>query len=164
MIIGTVYALVLGSFDPKKSVQLVTMQNLKQSLLPHWHKGTKLDLIIYDKCSESILLKNNEPIEEVEVDLNLNIFQKIKVYKLDAYGGKREVSFSPIPIDKKLHKVCFQYTIFPNGSSSSYMVKSGKSFYTFFPYFQPTYITTTLDDAMDEYLKTEYTKIEIRDE
>ena len=159
MIIGVVYALVLGSFDPKKSVKITTLQYIKDTISPYWTKGTKVEMVIYDRCQESALIINNEIQEDVEANINPDIFKDIKVFKNDRHNGKREIKFSPILIDNRIHKVCFRFTLFPNGSSSSYVVQSGKKFYVYFPYFEETYITTTLDDAFEVYQKREFTKI-----
>ena len=159
MIIGVVYSLVLGSFDPKKSIKLPSLQYIKDSLLPYWIKGTKVELVIYDRCHEATLLINDEVQDEIETDINADIFKDIKVYKNDIHNGVRDILFAPVLIENRLHKVCFRFTLFPNGSSSSYVVKSGKKYYAYFPYFEETYTTTTLDDAFDVYQKKEYTKI-----
>lgn len=161
MIIGVIYALVLGSFDPKKSIKIVTLEHIKETLSPYWQKGIKVDLVIYDKCSESALLINNEIQEELKININTNIFKDIKVYKNDRHNGERDITFTPILLDKRLKKVCFRFTIFPNGSNSTYVVKSGKKYYAYFPYFEDTYVTTKLDDALEIYQKKEFTKITV---
>ncbi len=159
MIIGVVYALVLGSFDPKKSIKIVTLEHIKEILTPYWTKGIKLELVIYDRCSKSELLINGKIKEDLELDINTNLFKDIKVYKQDRYNEERKLIFSPILVDKKLYKSCFRFTLFPNGSSSSYVVQSGKKYYTYFPYFEKTYVTNTLDDAIEASQKKEFTKI-----
>ncbi len=161
IIIGVVYSLVIGSFDPKKSVKVTTLTNLKDALLPLWSKGVRVDLYIYDNCSKSALFINNEIKEDLEVSIKTDIFKDIKVYKTDSYGAKKRVEYPPVIIENRVHKVCFQYTIFPNSSNSSYIVKSAKKYYTFSPYFEHTKIWTNFDNALDYYLKKEYTKITI---
>lgn len=159
MIIGVVYSLVLGSFDPKKSIKIVTLQYIKDALSPYWTKGVKVELVVYDRCRESALLINNEIQEEIETNINADMFKGIKVYKNDRHNGEREITFAPILVENRLHKVCFRFTLFPNGSNSSYVAKSGKRYYTYFPYFEETYVTTKLDDALEVAQKKEFTKI-----
>jgi len=159
MIIGVVYALVLGSFDPKKSIKVITLKDIKSALLPHWIKGKQVDLYVYDKCKKSALFVNGELKEDLKVNIDSYIFKDIKVYKSALRGDRREIKFTPVIIDDRVKKVCFQYTIFPNGSSSSYIVKSGKNYYVYFPYFEDTYITTDFDDAKEKYQNNEITKI-----
>ncbi len=163
MIIGVVYALVLGSFDPKKSVKIVTLQYITDALTPYWTKGTKVELVVYDRCRESALLINDEIKEDIETDIDTNMFKDIKVYKNDRHNGEREITFSPILVDNRLHKVCFRFTLFPNGSNSSFIVQSGKRFYAYFPYFEEAYVSTKLDDALEVYQKKEFTKINVHE-
>jgi hypothetical protein len=159
MIIGIVYALVLGSFDPKKSVKIVTLSYIKEALLPYWTKGSKVELVVYDRCRESVLLVNDEIKEDVETNIKADMFKDIKVFKSDRHNGERKITFSPILVESRLHKVCFRFTLFPNGSNSSFVIKSGKKYYSYFPYFEDTYITTSLDDALEVFYKEKYTKI-----
>jgi len=163
MIIGIVYSLVLGHFDPKKSVNIVNLERIKDALQPHWTKGTKVKLVVYDNCKESTILINDEVKEDVKINVNNNIFNDIKVFKKDRFNEELEIEFTPIVIENRLQKVCFEYTLFPNGSNSSYVVKSGKDYYTYFPYFEKTYKTSSLDDAIEALEKKEYTKITINE-
>ncbi len=164
LIIGVVYSLVLGTFDPKKSVKVITLEHIKDALSPHWEKGKRVDFYIYNRCQKSALLVNGELQEELNIDISLDIFKDIKVYKNDIHSSEREIEFAPVLIDEKLYKVCFQYTIFPNSSASSYVVKSGDRYYAFFPYFRDTYITSKLRDALDMQRSEEFTKIRVVDE
>lgn len=164
LIIGVIYSLVLGTFDPKKSIKVITLEHIKSALSPHWKKGKRVDFYIYDRCQKSALLVDDELQEEINIDISLDIFKDVKVYKNDIHSGEREIEFSPVLIDEKLHKVCFRYTIFPNSSSSSYVVKSGKKYYAFFPYFKESYITSKLSDALQMQRSEEFTKIRVVDE
>jgi prepilin-type N-terminal cleavage/methylation domain-containing protein len=159
MIIGVVYALVLGSFDPKKSIKVITLKDIRSALSPHWTKGKKIDLYIYDRCKKSALFINDEIKDDIKVNIDSNLFKNIKVYKTAVTGDRREIKFTPVIIDNRVKKVCFQYTIFPNGSSSSYIIKSGKNYYVYFPYFENTYVTTDFDEAKERYQNSEFTKI-----
>ncbi len=163
MIIGIVYSLVLGNFNTKNRVSISSIENIKKALMPHWKKGHKVDLIVYDKCSKSILAINNEPMEDLELNLNNKIFKNIKVYKNDLYNDKRSIAFPSIKIENKIYKSCFRFSIFPNGSSSSYIVKSENKFYLFFPIFVNTLITNDLDSAMEIYTNEEFTKITVHE-
>ncbi len=161
IIIGVVYSLVLGTFDPKKSVNITKFEDLKSALVPQWTKGAKVDLYLYDRCRKSAIFINDEIKEDIKFELDIKIFKDIKVYKSDRLGDKRKIQFAPALINDKVHKVCFKYTIFPNGSSSSFIAKSGKKYYTFFPYFEQTYISSRIDDALEHYTKANFTKITV---
>jgi prepilin-type N-terminal cleavage/methylation domain-containing protein len=159
MIIGIVYSLVLGTFNPKNSIKIANLKNIKQGLLPHWKKGHKVEFYVYDKCSKSIVYINGEPKENIKPDIQNSLFDKIKVYKKDRYGDKTELEFTPVKLENKIYKSCFKYTIFPNGSSSSYIIYSNKKYYILYPYFKDTQISTSIDDAFELYQQKQHTKI-----
>jgi prepilin-type N-terminal cleavage/methylation domain-containing protein len=163
MIIGIVYGLVLGSFDPKKSVKITTLKDIKSALSTHWIKGKKVDLYVYEKCKKIALFVNDEIQDDLKLNIDSNIFKDIKVYKNALTGDQREIKFRSVLIDERVKKVCFHYTIFPNGSSSSYIAKSGKNYYVYFPYFEDTFVTTEYDEAKERYQNDEFTKITIHE-
>jgi prepilin-type N-terminal cleavage/methylation domain-containing protein len=159
MIIGVVYSLVLGSFNPKNSLTITNIQNLKNALSKYWTKNNQVDFYVYDRCSKSILFINGEPKKDIKLDINNKLFKNIKAYKLDRYGSKQLLEFSSVRLEKKIYKSCFKYSIFANGSSSSYVIKNNNKFYTLYPYFEDTKVSKNFDDAFELYKQTELTKI-----
>lgn len=159
IIIGVVYALVLGNFNPKNSVKIPTLHTIKESLLPYWQKGSLVELIVYDNCNESAVFVNSYYDEPKETDLNLAMFKDIEVFRIDQYDNAQKINFAPAIIDEKIQNSCFRFTLFPNGSSSSYIVKSGKEYIVFFPFFESPEIYTDLGDALEHYQHKSYTRI-----
>jgi len=149
MLVGIVYALVLSNFNTKKKVNVIHMQNIKEALLPFWKKGKQIDFYLYDACQKSAIFINGSFQEDIEADIKLSEFKKVEVYKPDSRGENQKQEFIPIMIEKKLHKVCFKYTLYPNGSNSSYIVKKDKLYYIFYPYFQDVNQTDDLGEATD---------------
>ncbi len=149
VIIGAIYALVLSNFNTKKKVRIFKITNIKEALLPHWSKGKRLDFFLYDKCQKSAIFINGVYHDELEVDIDNALFDKVKIYKPDNRGEGQEEEFTPIMIDKKLQKVCFRYTLFPNGANSSFILKKDKLYMVFYPYFQETNSSEDLGDAID---------------
>ena len=149
MLVGIVYALVLSNFNTKKKVQVLHLYNIKEALLPFWKKGKQIDFYLYDNCQKSAIFINDNFQEEIEVDIQLSEFDKVEVYRPDNRGENQKQEFTPIMIEKKLHKVCFKYTLFPNGSNSSYILKKDKLYYIFYPYFQDVNKTDDLSQATD---------------
>lgn len=146
-LIGIIYALVLTNFNTKKEVKILKLSNLKESLQPFWQKGKRVDLYLYDHCEKSALFINDTYQEELKATINLSEFHKTKVYKTDYNGEVQEIEFTPIMIENKLKKVCLQYTVFPNGSGSSYIIKRDKDYFIFYPYFQDVNQTDDLSTA-----------------
>ena len=158
VLIGSVYALVLTGFN-KKNIEIHRLENIKDSLLPMWKKGVRVDFIVYNKCSQSAIFINNAHQEDIESSLKPKLFKDITLYKIDATNDTVKVKLTPIIFDEKLYDVCFKYTLFPNGSNSSYIIEQNKKFYTFYPYFQEPQIFNSLEEAVDAYQLKQYMEI-----
>jgi len=150
LIIGIVYALVLGHFDPKQRIKVFSLSSLRDTLSQIHHEGQRIDLVVYGKCKKTAYFINNELQEKMKVDISDTIFQDLKVYKSDPFGHEREISFTPVIINDRLEPVCFKYTIYPNGSGSNYIVfkKSEEKYYIFPPYFEDVNSTDSLEEAL----------------
>ena len=149
MIIGIVYALVLSNFNTKKKVHILHIKEIKEALIPFWSKGKRIDFYLYDKCTKAALFVNNRYQEELKADIAISEFKDIQAYRPDAQGQAQKIEFTPIMIEDKLHKVCFRYTLFPNGSNSHYILKQNKTYYLFYPYFQDVISSQDLEEAVD---------------
>ena len=158
VLIGSVYALVLTGFN-KKNIEISRLENIKTTLLPMWKKGVRIDIIVYNKCSQSAIFINNSHQEDIESSLKPELFKDIIIHKIDSTNDTTKLKLAPIIFDKKLYEVCFKFTLFPNGSSSSYIVEQNKRFYVFYPYFQDPQIFTSLEDAIDAYQLKQYMEI-----
>ncbi len=157
-IIGIVYAVVLNSFKSTQNITYANFANLKDKFLPFWKRGSLLEFYIYDNCSKSILFLNSNKLTN-QPDFDIKMFKEIKVYKTDRFAEAKKVEFAPLKFDNKLYSVCFKYTIFPNGSSSSYIVKLLDNYYIMYPYMMDTKVATTLNEAVDLFLNKELIKI-----
>ncbi len=147
ILVGTIYGLVLSNFHNKKKVHILKIENIKEALQPFWSNGKRLDFYIYDACKKSALFSNDHYQEELKPDIALSEFDSIEALKPDITGENKTIEFPPIMINNRLHKVCFAYTLFPNGSNSSYIVKKDKMFYVFYPYFQDVNKSESLSEA-----------------
>lgn len=159
LIIGIVYALVLGRFNPKQYVEIATLQNLKSALTSKWKDGERVDLYLYDKCRKSALFKNGEYQEKITINIKPKMFSDLTIYKTDPFDHERKIDFSPVVIEDKLQPVCFQFTLFPNGSSSNYIVKQKEKYFVFHPYFEDLNITETMEDALENFTHQKDKKI-----
>jgi len=156
MLVGVTYALVLSNFNTKKKVKILHIQDIKETLLPFWKKGTQVDFYLYDNCEKSAIFINSVYQEELEININMKEFKKVEVYKADYRGESQKQEFVPIMIGKKLYKVCFKFSIFKNGSNSSYILKQDKNYFIFYPYFEDNNETDDLNQALDLLQHKEY--------
>ena len=148
MIIGIVYALVLGRLDPKQHMKIVKLDSLRDIMMQRHKDGQKLDLVLYGNCKKSALLLNGEWQEEMKINLKPEMFQNITVYKSDPFGHERKITFTPEIIDDRLEPVCFRYTVYPNGSGSNYIIAQKEKFYVFPPYFEDVNVSESLEEAL----------------
>jgi len=150
LIIGIVYALVLGRLDPKQHMKIASLKALRDTMTAKHHEGQRLDLYIYGKCDKAALFVNGEYREKMHVDLAVSLFENLEVYKSDPFGHERKINFVPVRIEDKLEPVCFRYTVFPNGSASNYIVHQIKKdrYIVFPPYFEDVNETDSLEEAL----------------
>ena len=160
-LIGIIYTVVLANFNTRKNVQILKIQNLKDSLQPIYKRGKRIDLYIYDRCKKAVLFVNGEVQESYKPKIDLSEFEDIKTYKLDNMGELQELEFTPILLEAKLQKVCFKFSIFKNGSSSSYILKKDKKYYIFYPYFQDVNTSLDEDEAIDLLTHKDYRGVKI---
>ncbi len=156
VLIGITYALVLSNFNTKKKVHILKVSQIKEALLPFWSKGKRIDFYIYHNCQKAAIFINGTYQDELEPDIKISEFDKIEVYKPDNRGEATRVEFTPIMIENRLQKVCFRYTLFPNGSNSNFILKKKKLYYIFYPYFQDVNRSEDLSEAMDLLQHTQY--------
>ncbi len=148
VIIGIVYALVLGRMNPKERISIVDLASLRDTLMQYQRPGERLELVLYDKCKKMSFFRNGEKEEKLKADISPALFSDIVVYKSDPFGHERQIDFMPRVIDDRLEPVCFSFTIFPNGSGSSYIVRKENRFYIFPPYFEDVNITDSMEEAL----------------
>ncbi len=158
VIIGIVYAVVLNNFKSEQNITPSNFANLKDKFLPFYKRGDLLEFYVYDDCSKSAIIINNE-LQDKKVDLNIKAFKDIQVYKTDKFADPKKVEFAPVKIDNRIYDVCFKFSIFPNSSSSSYIVHFWDKYYILYPYMIETKIVSNLKEAVDIFTNQDIKKI-----
>ncbi len=159
VIIGIVYSLVLGRFDTKQYMKITKLDSLREILRAKHQEGVRVDLYLYDNCKKSALFLNSTYQEDMKINIKPEMFKNLKVYKSDQFGNERQISFAPVIIEDKLYKVCFKFTIFPNGSSSNYIVEQNEHYYIFPPYFEDVNQTQSLQEALSLFTHKDQKRI-----
>jgi len=159
LIIGIVYALVLGRMNPKQYMKIVTLDSLRDTMTAHHREGQRVDLILYENCRKSALFVNGEYQEKMHINIKPEMFEKAEVYKSDPFGHARKITFPPQIIGDKLEPVCFRYTIFPNGSGSNYIIRQKDKYYVFPPYFEDVNVTDSMEEALARFTHEKAKKI-----
>lgn len=157
ILIGLVYSLVLGKVNKKKIVKINKLENLR-TILSSSNNNQHIELNIYDNCKKITVLGLDK-----KIDIDTSIFKDIIVYKVDTSNNLKKIEFTPILVDKKVYEVCFNFTIYKNKSSSSYIVKQDNRYIVFHSYFKDSYTTPNEDEAI-EYLTNQKELKEFKDE
>ncbi len=153
ILIGIVYAVVLTNFQVKKDTRIMHLKSVRNALMPYWKRGKRVDLVIYDHCKKAVILLNHELKKEYQPKINLKEFQNLRRLEFNADKELKEIPWAPYRIEGKLYPVCFSYTIFENGSNSSYILQTDDSTYAVvYPYFQDINIVDDEDTAKKLYL------------
>ncbi len=149
ILIGLVYSLVLGKMPNKKRVKITTLKDLKYTLSKAKIANTTLQLIVYDRCNKFSLKGSNK-----ELDINPEIFQNIKIYKVKN-ENLDEITFAPYIKDDDIYDVCLRFYLYKNGSSSNYIIEKNEKYYIYNPYYPQTIVTTDKDKAIEIFTQKE---------
>jgi len=111
-----------------------------------------VSLVCLDECRECSVYADGKKTEGAAVTL----FEALPaVYRRDGLGQFQEVKFLPVKdSDGVLQNVCFRYTLYRNGSRSSYIVGYNDVYYLYDAYLQPVTKYRTLEAAEAAYDKT----------
>lgn len=143
MIVGIVYSLGLFTVQKERVASTtVPLSDIKTSLTAMEHSGT-IRLVCDSSCRDCrILDAKQSPIGY----LRLQSEGFPKRYAFDRYGELRPIGTPIIRTDKGLEEACFDFTLFPDGTSSSLILKDNDSFYAYTPLTdQKPYITGSTD-------------------
>ena len=151
LIMGLIYSLAIGRFYSKENLKIDNIANLKESLLLFKEKGDdKITFVLYDNCNKNAVLINDALTYE---NIDFDIFDELVIYDLDTYLNPKIKDYPNILLKGKSYDVCFKFTIYPNGSNDSYIVKNDSKYYVFKPYFEELKIVKTLDKAIETFLE-----------
>ena len=110
----------------------VTLTTLKP-FLQEFPFQREAELLCLEPCKSCSLLIDGKPADGVAVPL---FGSTPKVYEKDRFGQLRQKEFLPYrKTDGTLSNVCFAYSLYKNGSSSSYVVNYQERYYAFDAYF-----------------------------
>lgn len=150
LLIAILYGVFINKLQqnaPKEQREQVTLTTLKK-LLSQFPVQHEREVICTEPCKECRIYLDGHPLEEGE----LTLFETPPtVWRPDPYGAYQPVTFSPL-LDPRheAKQVCFRFSLFRNGSSSSYIVQTGEKRYLVFrPYLFPVTEYASLDDARE---------------
>ena len=155
LLIGIIYGVFVHKLSQKErnsDTNEVTLETLKEFLLQFSPKKTAV-LRCLTPCDKCYVYRDGKKAREIEISL----FEEApNVYQSDPYGQLQRMAFTPLQGKHgEALDVCFEFTLFENGSSSSYIVESGDKIYMFDPYMRPVSVFDSLSKAKDIFDKSE---------
>lgn len=130
VIVGIVYSLVVFSIRTEKAtVSEVPLDALKKTLEALDYDG-KLRLFCDSGCEECRLYRDDAPSSS---SFRLKTGHSIQRYGFNRFGDLEPLE--PVVSDNHQHMEpgCFEYTLYPDGSSSFLLLKSADTYYLYTP-------------------------------
>ena len=149
MIVGIVYS--LGMFTVKKeriASTTLPLSGIKTSLTATEHSG--LIRLVCDKACRDcrILDAKQSPIGY----LRLQSESTPQRYGFDRYGELRPIGPAVVRTEKGLEQACFEFTLFPDGTSTPLILKDNASYYAYTPLTDQSPYITGDTDALRRFL------------
>jgi prepilin-type N-terminal cleavage/methylation domain-containing protein len=130
IIIGVVYSFVGNSFIKAQKKENISLKNLPKIIRTLQYKTLEIN-IFGRECDKIIWFESSNSIP---INASININRKLKVYNFNMYGDLKKIDFDSITIENRDYPICFQFELYDNGSSSSFIVEDTKTqlfyFYT----------------------------------
>lgn len=139
----------------------VTLKTLK-SLLGTLPSERRREVICLKPCTECAIFLDGKPLEESKLKL---FRSEPTVWHPDRYGQYQAVEFTPL-IDPEhgVKRVCFRFSLFRNGSSSSYIVQTDPDHFLVFRAFAQSVTSfESMDDAQSALDSERFLPTEQRD-
>lgn len=118
---------------PETSGVPLSLETLDRYLAPiAGQTGRNISFVCRDSCRACDLYADGKRLKGDSVSL---FDTSPEVYRMNSYGQYRQVEFTPVNTkDGVVQDVCFRYTLFANGSRSSYIVYYDDAYYVFDAY------------------------------
>ena len=154
LLIGIIYGIFVHKLSQKErrsAKDTVTLETLK-TFLSSFSPKEEAVLRCFTPCKTCRVYRDGKQVDDLEISL----FEEApNAYTNDAFGQLRRIEFVPIEGKKKqIMDVCFEFTLFENGSSSNYIVEYDKKAYLFDPYLKPVKVYDSLDAASAAFDKS----------
>ena len=151
VIISLVYGIFVQKISSKEHhLKKDGVKNLR-ALLQQYDFNESAKVVCIQKCIECSIYVDGKKIKSIE------LFTKpITVYDFDIHGILTQKEFVPIFQKDEPQEVCFEYTLYPNGSASSFIVQEGSKYYVLYAYAKPTKVVDSLDKASELYDQSDW--------
>lgn len=146
IIIGVIYGIFVQNIDVlEEEKKEFRFENLK-AFLTRYQNDNTISIICLEEnlkgCSDCRIYIDGKPTES-----QISLDPEMTVWYLDSDDILEKKDYGTILYDNDYVKKCFEFSLYPNGSSTEMIVEHQNKTYLFFPYFQPTKIFEDPNDA-----------------
>ncbi len=151
LIVSLVYTIFVQKISSKEyRLKKGGIQNIR-ALLRQYEFNESAKMVCIGKCMECSIYVDGKRRKDIE------FFTKpVTVYDFDIHGILTQKEFVPIFKKDEPKEVCFAYTLYPNGSASSFIVQEGNKYYVLYAYAKPVKVVDSLDKASELYDQSDW--------
>ncbi len=130
IIVGIVYSIGLFAINKEKAVSSTIKASELKSALRALDHNQKIRMICDNSCHECRVLDTRD---SVVASIRLSSDGTLQRYGFDRLGELRPLGKTVTSIDNKLSQECFEFTLYPDGTSSPLILKDNASYYLYTP-------------------------------
>lgn len=130
IIVGVVYSIGLFTVNTEKAVSSSIKASELKSALTALDHNKKIRLICDIGCHQCRVL---DAQDSVIASIRLSSDGPLQRYGFDRLGELRPLGKALTSIDNKLSMECFEFTLYPDGTSSPFILKDNASYYLYTP-------------------------------
>ena len=147
LIISILYGIFIQKISSKEHIAKKDALLHLNDILQDYDFNESAKIVCISKCKDCYIQVDGKRKRDID------LFDKeVKVYDFDIHGLLSQIKFVPV-FDKEGNPldVCFSYTLYPNGSNSSYIVEYKDRFYVYYAYMRPVKVVNTISDAQEAF-------------
>lgn len=148
-IIGIVYSIGVFTLSKEKvTASTMTLMTLKPTLGALAQSG-KTRIVCDLSCSECRVWSADEtPLSTVR----LKSEGAIERYGFDRFGELKKLGYPLTRTEGKLRQACFEYTLYPDGTATSLILKSDNKYYAYTPLGEEKPYVTGSEEALRNFI------------
>ncbi|NWF65843.1 MAG: prepilin-type N-terminal cleavage/methylation domain-containing protein [Campylobacterales bacterium] len=148
-IISLVYALFIQNLNTKPQTDTLTIEKLRDFLLANYYDKNKVSVICFEESKKCKVFINDKDTKDefILFDEDVNVYYLNK----NVLEKKRFFDFHVTNYDKE--KVSFKFDLYPNKSSSEFILEYKQKYYLFDSYMHSTKVFDYIDDAKEYWIE-----------
>lgn len=158
VIIVLIYALSVTFLNrDTQQIESLTLQSMPEYLMKFHQPNSAVTMRCMNYCKDCLVYVDENLTEEIQNQTLID--DKCRAYRFDNRYGTINHTFTPYFDSDNLEKeVCFEFTIYPNGTNSEFIIECGETIISYDGYFQKPKRFFSLSDVV-EYKRKQIAKV-----